>query len=250
MQERNKSYLEKAYAVCQLRLATQLLLMECAISQNQLHREIIAKLDDNLSLLFKGIIKYDFLNRVSKGPSLFVGEGNLSFAYDIATNIKFVASNITATVLETKLELSDATLNNAFSLKKLGAVVVFGVDATKISETVGKNKFDTIIFQFPNVGSREPIEGHNPNFILVRDFLLSAIKHLTKDGVVIISAVDNDYYNGIFKFNELADLIGFKPPNKYRFNPDDFLYYEHTMTYQEGSALDNYDKFTTWEFRL
>ncbi len=36
----------------------------------------------------------------------------------------------------------------------------------------------------------------------------------------------------------------------YGFDPAAFPDYEHTMTHQPGSALDNHDQFGTWVFTL
>lgn len=46
------------------------------------------------------------------------------------------------------------------------------------------------------------------------------------------------------------DLRGALTPTIYPFEPSDFIGYEHTMTHQSGSALENHDKFGTWVFRL
>ena len=54
----------------------------------------------------------------------------------------------------------------------------------------------------------------------------------------------------INKFDVIAKLNHLQKPVKYSFDPMDYKYYQHTMTHQEGSALDEYDKFATYEFRL
>ncbi len=38
--------------------------------------------------------------------------------------------------------------------------------------------------------------------------------------------------------------------NLKQFNPKDYPEYEHTMTHQEESGIDDYSKFTTYEFRI
>lgn len=110
-------------------------------------------------------------------------------------------------------------------------------------------KFDTIIFQFPHAGSREPIRGHNPNFVLVRDFLKSASAQLVYGGKVLITAVDSPYYRGAFQFEEAAKLAGFKEAETYPFDPSDFPGYVHTMAHEDGDALSHHDDFSTWVFR-
>lgn len=100
------------------------------------------------------------------------------------------------------------------------------------------------------MASRELIEGRNPNFILVRDFLESAAHQLKPGGKVYISAVDSPHYYGAFQFDEAAKTAGFGPPEVYPFDPKDFPGYTHTMTHEDESALDNHDKFATWVFEL
>ncbi len=205
-------------------------------------------IDDNLVFLFKSLIQYDFYQALSNGKSLLVGEGNLSFILSLAFKLKN-NHNIVASTLENQDELTDSAKGNAKHLKKLGVNVIHGIDATKLNHALKNIKFDKIIFQFPNVGSRELIDGQNPNYVLVKEFLEGAYINLAIDGSIIISAVDNDYYNNIFKFEELALVLGFNKPVKYKFDPKAYPNYEHTMTHQEGSAIDQYTKFATWEFK-
>ena len=54
----------------------------------------------------------------------------------------------------------------------------------------------------------------------------------------------------MFKLEKLATLTGFRKPTKYAFDPSDYIGYKHTMTHQDESALENHDKFATWEFTL
>ncbi len=37
---------------------------------------------------------------------------------------------------------------------------------------------------------------------------------------------------------------------KHKFDPRDYPEYEHTMTHQDESGIENYNKFATWEFRI
>jgi alkylated DNA repair dioxygenase AlkB len=74
------------------------------------------------------------------------------------------------------------------------------VDATRLSDTIGKRHFRTIIFQFPNGASRDPRYGQKPNHVLVARFLKSARNHLKPSGLVIVSTVDSPFYEGAFKW--------------------------------------------------
>lgn len=203
-----------------------------------------------LLLLYKSG-NFDFVDQIAHGNTLLVGEGNLSFALSLTGMDGINPARLTATTFEHESKLSPASQANGRQLRLMGVGVIYGVDATRLATTFGRAwLFHNIIFQFPNVGSREPVEGHNPNFILIRDFLISAEGQLERNGQVLISAVNSPHYQGAFQFEEAASIAGFLPPEVYPFDPDQFLGYEHTMTHQEGDALGNHDKLSTWVFRL
>ena len=206
-------------------------------------------IDSHLMWLLHKTRSFDFVSAVAGGRTLLVGEGNLSFALSLAKNPKITPSSIIATTYEPKTDLSAEAIANAATLRTLGVTVLHGVDATSLRKNLGSWLFYSVIFQFPHVGSREPIEGHNPNFILVRDFLVSAAAQLQYGGQVFITAVDTPHYRGAFQFDEAADIAGFQLPEVYPFDPNAFPEYEHTMTHQSGSALDDHHKFSTWVFR-
>ncbi len=193
---------------------------------------------------------FDLTSALARGTLLLVGEGNLSFALSLAGIAKFHPRQITATTYETEQNLTNDAISNATALRYSGVAVINGVDATNLRANFGSERFDNIAFQFPNTGSREPIEGRNPNFVLIREFLESASGQLTQGGKVFITAVDSPYYEGAFHFDEAAKITGFKAPVKQPFNPDDFPGYEHSMTNEDESAIDDYDKFATWIFQL
>lgn len=112
------------------------------------------------------------------------------------------------------------------------------------------SEFDIIIFQFPRAGSREGINGVNASYILVKNFIISASYILKRSGVILITIVDSDFYNNMFRFVELAEGLGISKPVKYKFNPKDYPEYEHTMTHQEENGIADYSKFVTYEFRI
>lgn len=167
----------------------------------------------------------------------------------MAKNSRVSANRLVASVYEKRDELTDEAVSNMDHLKALGSTVLLGVDAMALRDSLGSWLFDMIVFQFPHTGSREPVQGHNPNFILVRDFLKSAASQLRGGGKVLITAVDSPHYHGAFQFDEAAKFAGFSPPESYPFDPDAFSGYEHTMTHQSGSAIDEHHRFRTWVFR-
>lgn len=73
---------------------------------------------------------------------------------------------------------------------------------------------------------------------------------LKESGIILITIVDSDFYNNIFLFDALSQELGMQKPIKYKFDPEDYPGYEHTMTHQEESGIKGYSKFATWEFRL
>ena len=207
-------------------------------------------LEQKFFVLLKNLNKYNFIQNISNSSStLFVGEGNFSFSHSIAKQIQS-RNNIIVSTNEFYSEITDLAKENVLKLKKLDIQTLFQLDATKLHKIFNNTKFEIIIFQFPNVASRESINGYNPNYILVKDFLISASKILTKNGTIIITIVDSEYYNNIFKFEKLSKILCLPKPKKYNFNLKDYPDYEHTMSHQDASILDNYNKFTTYEFTL
>jgi 25S rRNA (uracil2634-N3)-methyltransferase len=124
------------------------------------------------------------------------------------------------------------------------------IDANQLHDVFPVGSFDTIIFQFPHTGSRELIEGHNPNYVLARNFIRSASCVLKKNGAIVLTTIDSEFYNGVFRFAEIGQELDLASPIQYKFDPADYSGYVHTMTHEEGSILDEYDRFITWEFRI
>lgn len=209
----------------------------------------LQKVDEALiQLLHKGTA-FDFVGEIAEGKTLLVGEGNMSFTYSLTRKKRIIPAKLIATTFESVDNLSPETIQNAEKIKESGVLVLHSIDATCLTATFGSMRFDNIIFQFPHTGSREPIEGHNPNFILVRDFLKSARWHLRVGGKVLISAVDNPQYRGAFQFEEAAEIAGFRTLEIYPFDPLEFPGYVHAMTNEDNSAIDEHTTFSTWVLR-
>ncbi|MDR9486209.1 MAG: DUF2431 domain-containing protein [Sediminimonas sp.] len=198
--------------------------------------------------LLKRKEKFDFSARLRLGRVLFVGEGNFSFSLSLAKQKAVSVSSILATAYEAEDDLTDAAYQNAGKLIGLGVQVKTGVDATRLSETIGSRRFATIIFQFPNVASRDPKYVQNPNHVLVSRFLKSSRPHLKRGGVVVISTVDSPFYEGALKMNEAARKAGFAEPDIYDYQPSDFAGYTHQNTADEDSAIDDHGSFATFAF--
>jgi 25S rRNA (uracil2634-N3)-methyltransferase len=235
--------------ICELGLKNQRLITRSLDSGFIQQAKQLARIDSHLAWLLCKAAQFDFVGQVAKGSTLLVGEGNLSFTLALTREQRVTPSKLTATTYEKERDLSSGAAANAVKLKSLGVRVLYGLNSAQI-ETVFAARFETVIFQFPHAGTREPIDGYNPNFILVRDFLKSASRVLVRGGCVLISAVDSPHYRGAFQFEKAAAQAGFEPPVAYPFDPADFPGYSHTMTHQSGSALDHHDDFNTWVFRL
>src|SRR5690606_23435444 len=126
---------------------------------------------------------------------------------------------------------------NAEALQAYRVHVLDDVDAEHLEKEFRSHKFDTIIFKFPNVGSRVPLHKHNPNYILLRKFLRSAAAIINPSGKVIISTVDSPHYEGAFQFEDAAEFAGFNAPESYPFDPLAFPEYSHANTKNDESAI-------------
>ena len=157
-------------------------------------------------------------------------------------------SSILATVYEAEEDLADTAYENARKLLNQGCSVNTGVDATQLANTIGKPQFRTFIFQFPNLASRDPSYGQNPNHVLVTRFLKNARTQLKPGGLIVISTVDSPFYEGAFKMDEAARKAGFAASAIYTFDPKDYQGYAHQNTANEESAADGHTAFATFVF--
>jgi len=180
--------------------------------------------------------------------TLFLGEGNLSFAKSLLF-LPCGITTMTATTFEKFAELSEEAKDNAVILHCHGAKVMHDADATNLNKSIRKRKYDTMVFQFPNVGSRDPKHGQNPNHIMIRRFLKNAREHLSPDGKILITAVDTPYYDGIFRFEDAARFAGYKITGIYPFDPSMFRGYSHTNTLDDESAIKDHGRFLTRVFK-
>lgn len=193
---------------------------------------------------------FDFTAAVKVGPTLLVGEGNLSFSLSLSGLVGDRAANMTATTFQMEDEYLEITRQNARALRSKGVKTMAGVDATNLSRWFDQKKFSLIIFQFPNVGSREPRYGRNPNHILVKRFLRSAAKHLPVGGQVAITVINSSHYDGAFDMDGASERSGYRRPIARPFYTSSYPGYSHVKTKEDGvSALDEDDEFVTYVFQ-
>lgn len=187
---------------------------------------------------------YDFNRQVCNGPTLFVGEGNLSFSLCVAKQMQKLPV-IVSTTFEPREKLSALAKRNAATLEKLGVCVLHEIDATRLQRNF-RSGFKTIVFQFPNSGSRRPIYGRTANHHLVRRFLRSSSRCLKKKGQVVITTVDSTHYHGAFDIPEAANVAGFSIKSVHPFFRTHWHGYEHCNTLDIGSALRASYRACTW----
>lgn len=182
------------------------------------------------------------------GRSLLIGEGNLSFALSLGKQYRTKPIPIIATTFESEYEWDQDTFVNSILLKDRGVLVIDSVDGTKLSNFFPGEQFDTIIFQFPNVASRDPIDGKNPNHVLIKKFLKNAKSILKPYGFILITTIDSPYYDGCFQYEDAAQKSEFYHLTKIPFDPLEHPGYTHTNTHNDESALEKNDKFSTHVF--
>ena len=192
---------------------------------------------------------FSFIPKARSGRVLFVGEGNMSFSLSLAKRRRISPSRMVATTFEGPRQLSGETKENAAELSRLGASVIHGVDGRRLKDSIGPTPFDLIIFQFPNVGSRDPLHGRNPNAVLLRRFLESAKAQLRASGEIAVTLVDTSYYQGVFDVEGAANFAGVQLDSIHPFKASAFAGYTHTKTLMDKSGISRYRTFKTYVFR-
>ena len=189
------------------------------------------------------------IGRLKKGKVLLVGEGNLSFAASLINAGYIPPHGLVASTYEGRNSLSMDAVRTAVELERFGVETHHSVDARKLASHFPHRTFATIIFQFPHTGTRGSVMGRNPNFQLLRQFLISARSCLSPSGQVLVSHVDSHHYNGAFQFHEAATRTGFLPPRSLVFDRKFFPGYAHSMTHRPQSGLNAHRKLLTKVFK-
>eukprot|EP01102_Stenamoeba_stenopodia_P007969 TRINITY_DN2251_c0_g2_i1.p1 TRINITY_DN2251_c0_g2~~TRINITY_DN2251_c0_g2_i1.p1 ORF type:complete len:375 (+),score=131.13 TRINITY_DN2251_c0_g2_i1:111-1235(+) len=171
----------------------------------------------------------------NKQHILVVGDGNLSFSLDLASELG--GEKIIATCYDSKEEFSEkykAAINNPKSLFELGARVFFDVDATNLEAKPwgdSPSAFDRIIFNFPHTGvSGSGNDAVESNQQLLREFFESAktlVKPLT--GEIHITLRPTEFYNK-WKIVEQAISAGLVSKKTIDFDGDLYPCYQNCRT--------------------
>ena len=221
---------------------------ECIFLAFPMERIKMTEIITDVDLPFQNSL-FNFSRAAGFGKALFVGEGNLSFSLSLVTSRTIAADRVTSTVFEGPRQVSAQTKTNAAKLSALGATVQYSVDAQRLKDSLGPALFDLIVFQFPNVGSRNPKYGRNPNAILARRFMHSAAAQLRRRGAIAITVVDSPHYEGAFDLIGAAKFSKLEIASIHPFKPSSFKGYTHSRTLEDSSGLSGHRVFKTWVFR-
>jgi 25S rRNA (uracil2634-N3)-methyltransferase len=159
------------------------------------------------------------------------------------------AAKLRAMPYDSRSNLSVVAQHNAAWLSKLGVALLHWVDARRLEERFPFTRFKLVVFQFPNVASRKPIYGRNPNHVLIRRFLRSARFVPANNGRVAVTGIDSPHYDGVFAKSGAAEWVGLSSPQIYPFRMGDHPGNTHSNTQDENeSALVKQDRFQTYVF--
>ncbi|MFS8023753.1 hypothetical protein Hanom_Chr16g01455241 [Helianthus anomalus] len=189
---------------------------------------------------------------------LLVGEGDFSFSLCLARSFGS-ARNIVATTVDTHQELVKKYSNVAENVRELqdrGSVVLYGVDATAMSNHffITTQRFHRIVYNFPHVGFRFPEANGcqiKLNKQLVKGFLKNAKMLLKKEnGEIHVSHKVGEPYDS-WNLDKKAEKIGLVLYERSPFFKK--MYPGYAPKRAHGAAADEAFKLgesATYKFRL
>ncbi|CAH8306253.1 unnamed protein product [Eruca vesicaria subsp. sativa] len=217
------------------------------------------------STLFRDYYDYDdnddevwVTHYSSNHEILLVGEGDFSFSCSLATRFRS-ASNICASSLDSYADevvrKYKKARSNLATLKRLGASLLHGLDATKLQlhPHLNSRRFDRIIFNFPHAGfhgketDSKLIKKHRE---LVFGFLHGAAHLVRADGEIHVSHKNKAPFCH-WKLEELASRCSLVLKQCVAFEKSEYPGYENKRG--DGSRCDKpfpLGECTTFKFRV
>ncbi|KAI8524851.1 hypothetical protein RHMOL_Rhmol13G0181900 [Rhododendron molle] len=189
---------------------------------------------------------------------LLVGEGDFSFSLSLAKAFSS-ARNMVSTSIDSQQDLLKKYSNglaNVRDLEEMGCVVLYGVDATKMSQHffLSTHRFDRIVYNFPHVGFLFPEANGcqiKLNKQLIKGFLRNAKLLLRKEeGEIHISHKDGEPYNK-WDLVKKAEKIGLALHESVPFCKEKYPGYGNKRAH--GSFSDSSFRLgdcTTFKFKL
>jgi hypothetical protein len=150
--------------------------------------------------------------------------------------------------LSSVADVPDKTLETSRAFTKTGVKVEFGVDGTRLNQKLPSGFFETVVFQFPDAGSRASADKFTANHQLICHFLKSADKVLALNGQFIITILGTTCNYGVFDLKRAADLSSFEVECAQPFYRSHFEGCNHSNTWLTDSALQAYRSCTTYVF--
>ena len=168
---------------------------------------------------------------------LFLGEANFSLSLTLLRKMpESRREGVVATELVQRKELEEklypkTARRNISEVLELGATVEFGVDATKISLSLGK--FEKIVFHFPFVPGPRDEEQVSRNTDMIEAFLANAANFLEPGGSIYLTTTKR--LAKIWHVEELAPA-GLYNVETRTFKPGLFRPYKHVRSHSEQPA--------------
>nr|XP_026690384.1 uncharacterized protein LOC104265727 isoform X2 [Ciona intestinalis] len=178
---------------------------------------------------------------------LIVGDGNFSYSLSLAQK----CTNVCATSYESydlcQQKYGEEANKNMTELKRHGAIVLNGVDATKLHQNLSEflpKKFEKIIFNFPHTGRKASIR---KNRELLRNFFLSAKEVLDQWGKIEVTLCSGQGGTPFdtqrretcnhWQIVGMAAYAGLVLNSVSHFNPDDYTGYTCTGRRNAGKEF-------------
>lgn len=188
---------------------------------------------------------------------LLVGEGDFSFSVCLARAFGS-ATNMVATSLDNQDCLTrkySCGVRNVRELEERGCLVLYGVDATKMSDHffLKTQRFDRIVYNFPHVGFLYRENSYcqiQLNKNLIKGFLRNAKSLLKENGEVHVSHKEGDPYDK-WELEKKAKKIGLVVKDIVAFSKDDYPGYVNKRAHgSQSDAPFPLGECNTYKFKL